>query len=126
MYSVRDNDQLFINAMSTPTVRSWEMPGPSDPRPPAPGFWDGVQEKAANEVDGLGSDIATWILEGLGEIGRDLGLWMIQVAPDTLVTLAMMFCLGAIASIPKTGKWAAAATVFSVLAEVIRKSTYGV
>lgn len=129
--SVRDNDRLFINTMSTPTVQpdpgtsAWMVPGPSNPRPNV-GFWDGVKDRAASEVDGMGSDIAIWILEGMGDIARELGLWMVRVAPDTLLTLAMMFCLGAIASIPKTGKWAAAATAFSVLAEVVRKSTYGV
>lgn len=73
-----------------------------------------------------GRDSATqWVLEHIGQILHDIGLWLIHVAPDALITLSMIFCLGAIASIPKTGKWTAIATIAAVVTEVIRKSTFG-
>lgn len=116
--SVSQNDYLLTSA-------SWQIPGPADPRP-VQGYWEGVKERAAHEMDGMTSEISLWVLQSIGDVLKELGLWMVKVAPDTGITLAMMCCLGAIGSIPKMGKWAAVATVFSILAEMVRKSTFGV
>lgn len=67
------------------------------------------------------AEVMQWILSNMGELFKEFGLWLLQVAPDTLLTLGMIFCLGAICSIPRTGKWAAASVTAALLTEVVRK-----
>jgi hypothetical protein len=87
-------------------------------------LWQGV-EKGRDWGSDKMSDVAIWILEKLGDALHEIGLWLIKVAPDASMTLAMICCLGAIASIPKAGKWTAGATIGAVIAEVIRRATFG-
>lgn len=109
--------------MEPPSEINPMFEGPSNPKPEPnfnndfgkdpelPGFWES-----------LGDDTAKWALEELGIFLKGIGRFLIEIAPDASITLAMAFCLGAIASIPKMGKWATVSVISGVMFEAIRQT----
>lgn len=91
----------------------WEVPTPSD-------FLESHVERAVNKAfDHIGS----YIVEALIQLGQNFGMWILKVAPDTFGMIAMILCLGAIMSIPKTGKWAVITLSLSIVCEIVRRAT---
>lgn len=95
------------------------IPGPEDV------IW-GMVEAGRDKATEWTGDAAMWVLTELGKVFKEIGLWLLQVAPDASMLIAMIFCLGAMASIPKAGKWATGAVVFGVVMEAVRGSVFGI
>jgi murein DD-endopeptidase MepM/ murein hydrolase activator NlpD len=101
-------------------------------------YWDQILEngkvdsyKGADQVEGfldpgsLTEKSARYLIDQLSELAHEVGIWLLKIAPEVSMTLAMIFCLGAIMSIPKMGKWASIATIGAVVADVIKRATIG-
>jgi hypothetical protein len=73
-----------------------------------------------------GRDKATeMMMDGLGGVLHNFGIWVLQIAPETLLLLSMIFCLGVIINIPRTGKWTAITLISSIVMDVIKGSVLG-
>lgn len=116
-FAIRENGQFVDPSGYEPAIQQF---GIGDTGP----LW-GLVEKGRDLASEAGSDMARWVLLKLGAVAHDIGIWLIKVAPDASITLAMIFALGSIASIPKAGRWTAGATAAAVIAEVIRRATFG-
>lgn len=121
-FAIKDHGTFVDPSNYEPIIQQMGAGVPSIPSP-EDAAW-ALVEKGRDAATGASFDLAKWMLEQLGHVLHDMGLWLIQVAPDALIALSMIFCLGAICSIPKTGKWTAAATAGAVIAEVIRRATF--
>jgi hypothetical protein len=97
---------------------------PAAPPAGAGPLW-GIVEKgrdAFNESTAeISNDVAIWILDHMAAAFKALGTWLLQVGPDTAVLIAMIFCLGAICSIPRCGKYAVWSLLVGVVVDIIRR-----
>lgn len=97
--------------------------GPSEPRPEPDFYKDfGKDQDLPGFWESLGNDTAQWALEEMAIFFKGIGRFLLEIAPDASITLAMAFCLGAIASIPKMGKLTAVMVTVGVMSEAIRQT----
>jgi hypothetical protein len=86
-------------------------------------------KEGADQISGMlpnfAEEMAQAFIDKMGEAAHYLGIWLLNVAPDTLLTVGMIGVLGAIASIPQSGKWASGFICASVVFEIIRRSVMG-
>jgi hypothetical protein len=98
--------------------------GVTDPPAGAGPLW-GVVEKGRDafteSTAQISNDLAIWILDHLADAFQALGHWLLQVGPDTAVLISMIFCLGAICSIPRCGKYAVWSLLAGVVVDIIRR-----
>lgn len=112
----------------------WELPPPiiNTPAPPqyievaattTRSFGEYLDDKKSEALSNIGEGIAGSVTQSLGDVFKEFGLWLLTVAPDSFGVLSMIFCLGAIASIPKTGKWACISLILAIIFEILRRVT---
>lgn len=92
----------------------WDIPTPSD-------LVESHMQRAVNKSF---ENIGKYIGEAFVQLGKDFGLWILKVMPDTFGMIAMILCLGAIMSIPRTGKWAVISVSLAVMFEILRRLTF--
>lgn len=105
-------------------VQSWDPSSAQiipDPFDLMMGGLEGARDWATEKGSEASAQVLIWIMEQFKEAGIAFGKWMITVGPDTALIIGMVFCLGAICSIPKAGKWTTGAVVVALILEVIRK-----
>lgn len=86
-------------------------------------FLEYLEDKKSEALADVGKGIAESATQSLGDVLKDFGLWLLQVLPDSFGLLAMIFCLGSIASIPRTGKWACLSLILAIIFEILRRVT---
>jgi len=86
-------------------------------------FFEYLDDKKSETLTDVGKGIADRATQSLGDVMKEFGLWLLQVLPDSFGILAMIFCLGAIASIPRTGKWACISLILAIIFEILRRLT---
>jgi hypothetical protein len=111
--------QVAAAATTAPPEIQSVVPGPEDL------LWGAVEAGRDKATEWTG-DAALWILTELGKVLKEMGLWLLQIAPDASMLIAMILCLGAMASIPKAGKWTIGAVIFGVIMEAVRGSVFGI
>ena len=84
-----------------------------------------LDQKFQEAMDGALDNISGAVGDAIVRLGKDFGMWILNVAPDTLGMIAMILCLGSIMSIPKTGKWAIISISLAVVFEILRRVTSG-
>lgn len=94
-------------------IELWDIPTPSD-------LVESHMQRAVNKAF---ENIGQYIGEAFVQLGKDLGMWILKVAPDTFAMIGMILCLGAIMSIPRAGKWAVIAVSLSITFEILRRLT---
>ncbi|PUB09601.1 hypothetical protein [Paenisporosarcina sp. OV554] len=87
-------------------------------------FGEYLDDKKSEALSSIGEGIKDSVTQNLGDVAKEFGLWLLQVLPDSFGLLAMIFCLGAIASIPKMGKWTAISLVLAIIFEILRRATF--
>jgi hypothetical protein len=105
--------QLEASPEPVETIELWDIPKPSD-------LLESHMQRAVNKAF---ENIGQYIGEAFVQLGKDLGMWILKVMPDTFGMIAMILCLGAIMSIPRTGKWAVISVSLAVLFEILRRLT---
>lgn len=80
-------------------------------------------DKKSEALSSVGEGITDSVTQSVGDVLKEFGLWLLQVLPDSFGVLAMIFCLGAICSIPKMGKWAAICLIIAIIFEIFRRVT---
>lgn len=101
-------------------VQSWD---PSLLLQTKGGLWgviEGGRDWATQQSSEMSGEIAVWMLNGMKEAFLMFGKWMLMIGPDAAIMISMIFCLGAICSIPKMAKWAVASVTVAFVLEVIR------
>lgn len=91
----------------------------------AAGTWQQAEPAWKEWIKPPAEHMAEAVSNQFGEFMAGIGLSILQAAPDALIILGMIFCLGAIAGIGKCGKWAAASVSAAVVTEVIRMGVMG-
>jgi len=94
-------------------IEIWDIPTPSDL----------IESHMQRAVNNAFENIGQYIGEAFVQLGKDFGLWILKVMPDTFGMIAMILCLGAIMSIPRTGKWAVISVSLAVMFEILRRLT---
>lgn len=112
------NGSQIAAADPPPEIHSY-IPAPED-------AFMSILEVGRDQMNGWTAETAQWILVELGKVLKEMGLWLLQVAPDTFILLGMVFCLGAIANIKKSGALTVGAVIVGVLLEAVRGSVFGV
>lgn len=72
-----------------------------------------------DKVTGAAHNLAEAFVSQLGDILKDLGLVLLQYAPDLLICVSMAGCLGAILGFKKSGQWAIGSFLAAVLLQAI-------
>lgn len=86
-------------------------------------FIEYLEDKKSEALSDVWAGITKEVTHSLGDVGKEFGLWLLQVLPDSFGVLSMVFCLGAILSIPKTGKWGAISLILAIIFEILRRVT---
>ena len=86
-------------------------------------FGEYLDDKKSEVISDAGKGITDSVTQSVGDVLKDFGLWLLQVLPDSFGVLAMIFCLGAMVSIPKMGKWTAISLILAIIFEILRRST---
>lgn len=83
-------------------------PGPQEPLFPA------LHQTSPGDV------AFQWILEKLGDMFHDLGMFLLHISPDALIIFGMVGCLGVIMNIKHSGKFTVGSLIASIMMEVVR------
>ncbi|HDR3524369.1 TPA: hypothetical protein QCN93_005090 [Bacillus pacificus] len=68
-----------------------------------------------------GGYVGQWVLDKIAELFHDIGISLLQMAPDIFIMFAMFACLGVIMNVKNAGKFTVGACIAAIVAEVIRK-----
>lgn len=109
----------------TPSIEPMQLDTPIDvwslPSVPTPTEY--IQNQVHVAMSKAFENIGQYIGDAIVQLGKDFGMWLLSVAPDTFMMIGMILCLGAIMSIPRTGKWAVIAVSLSITFEMLRRLT---
>ena len=87
--------------------------------------YSGADQSSWLNPDSIGEHMADAAIGKMGAFFHEMGIQILQFAPDGLILLGMIFCLGAIVGIGKCGKWAAGSVAAAVVVEVIKMGVMG-
>lgn len=80
-----------------------------------------VRDAATEQGSEWTRDAVIWLLDALKDAGIYLGKFVILIGPDAAIVMSMIFCIGAICSVGKAGKWTVSSLITGIVLEIVRK-----